>query len=185
MFDNPYYYGRSYHTQPREPTAPLRCSYIEISRMPAISEAIQQSTFESPRQQVLINVLYTAGIMKNRTAQALRPTGITWQQFNCLRILRGQRGKPAPVRLIAERMLDPQSNASRLVDKLVEKGYVDRTACPGDRRQVNVTLTPEGSAALEQLSATVASIHDELAPGMTDDELLALSHGLDRFRESQ
>ena len=152
--------------------------------MPTIREAIQQSTFESPRQRVLINLLYSAGWAKSGSAAALRPSGLTWQQFNCLRILRGQRGRPAPMRLIAERMLDPQSNASRLVDKLVAKGFVERVACPDDRRQVRVTLTAAGGEVLDEASAAVRSYYGTLGTELSDEDLSLLSDLLDRFRRS-
>lgn len=150
--------------------------------MPSIAEAIQQSRFESARQRALINILYTAGAAKAGTAKALRPFGLTWQQFNCLRILRGQCDGPASMRLIAERMLDPQSNASRLVDKLLDKHLVERIPCPHDRRQVRVSLTEEGRTVLDACSAAVRQYYEGLGPDLTDEELCTLSGLLDRFR---
>lgn len=150
--------------------------------MPSIAEAIQQRTFESPRQRVLINLLYTASQCKAASAVALKPLGLTWQQFNVLRILRGQRGKPATMRLIAERMLDRQSNASRLVDKLEAKAWVARAACPEDRRQVRMTLTPAGERLLVHASAAVREAIAGFGAGMSDEELVELSGLIDAFR---
>lgn len=151
--------------------------------MPPIAEVIRQSRFESPRQAALINLLFSAGWAKSGSAAALKDSGLTWQQFNCLRILRGQGGRPAPVRLITERMLDPQSNASRLVDKLTAKGFVARATCPHDRRQVNVTLTHAGAKVLEVASEAVRAYYSSLGATMSAAEVELLSQLLDRFRE--
>ena len=81
----------------------------------------------------------------------LKPYGVTPEQFNILRILRGQQGKPIALRDISNRMIDKNSNTSRLVDKLLAKGLVQREACPEDRRRVDIVLTPSGRQLIEEL----------------------------------
>lgn len=152
--------------------------------MPQISDDLRQRSFENEQQRVLVNVLYTSAFVKKASATVLRPHGFTWQQFNLLRILRGQAGRVATVTLLQERMLDPQSNASRLVDKLEDKGYVERAASPRDRRCVRVTLTLAGSDAIERASAAMHEFLAGIGGGLTDAEMSALSQGLDRFRDS-
>ena len=152
--------------------------------MATILDVLHQRGFESPRQQVVLNILYTSSWAKGVSAQALKPFGITWQQFNLMRILRGQRGKPASMRLIQERMLDPQSNASRLVDKLEVKGYVLRETSEEDKRRVGVLITDAGSVLLAECSAAIAATIASLGGELSDDELLQLSDLLDRLRGS-
>src|SRR4051812_29759437 len=101
-----------------------------------LEDEIKQKNFTSIYHKVNINILFTASWLSTQTARILKPYSITPQQYNVLRILRGQNANPASVGLIQERMLDKSSNASRLVDKLLEKKLIDRKTCPEDRRQV-------------------------------------------------
>lgn len=107
--------------------------------------------FGSPQEQLALTVLHTASSMLHRHRSLLKPYGVTPEQFNILRILRGQHGRPLPLLEISSRMIDRNSNTSRLVDKLVDKGYVIRVVCPQDRRRVEISLTPEGLQQTEQL----------------------------------
>ena len=152
--------------------------------MPHLLDALQQRSFESPQQQVLLNVLYTSALIRGGSALAVKPHGLTWQQFNLLRILRGQRGQPASMRLLQERMLDPQSNASRLVDKLEEKQLVLRRTSAADRRRVGVILTERGEDVLAKASRDMQAYAKTLGTGLDDEELIQLSDLLDKFRES-
>ena len=146
-----------------------------------IDEEIHQAHWESSRQMAVVNVLYTCRVLEVSTEAQLRPYDLTMPQFNILRILRGQKGKPATVKLLTERMLDKSSNASRLVDKLLEKGLVNRVSCPNDRRAVEVTITPDGLALLETLDREMKAL-DVPHPGFTEDDARQLSELLDRLR---
>ena len=114
-----------------------------------IEEAIKQEKFHSMQQKAIINLMYSASWMSGQMRSALEPYGISWQQFNILRILRGQKGKPASIKLLTERMIDKTSNTSRLIDKMVSKEIVERIVCPKDRRQVDIRLTKVGEDLLE------------------------------------
>jgi DNA-binding MarR family transcriptional regulator len=148
-----------------------------------IDEAIQQTRWESQRQRSVVDVLYTGRCLESLGARGLRAYGLTPQQFNVLRILRGQKGQPASVKLLAERMLDPSSNASRLVDKLLEKGLVERATCPGDRRSVDIRLTASGTALLARLDEPARGWlpRPELFPEADARQLCEL---LDRLRDA-
>lgn len=148
-----------------------------------IDEEIQQSRWESPQQKAIINVLFTSRALETATAAALEIHGLTAAQFNILRIVRGQKGKPASIKLLVERMLDKSSNASRIVDRLVEKNLVHRIACPKDRRAVEVTLTAEGNALLSQID-TSGHAWSRLSPEFSDADAQALSQLLDHLRTS-
>ena len=93
---------------------------------------------------------------------ALKPHGVSLQQFNVLRILRGQKGKPANLSTLNERMVTKMSNTTRLVDKLILKGYVDRMVCPSNRRKVEINITPEGESALSLMDIALKEAEDEL-----------------------
>lgn len=110
----------------------------------SIEKAIKQKKFENEYQKLLVNLLYTTGYVSNAQNKVLKPFGISAQQYNVLRILRGQHPEPVSVKLVAERMLDQNSNASRLIDKLVQKGHITRTVCKYDRRQKEVVISAQG-----------------------------------------
>ena len=150
--------------------------------MPTIEEEIQQQTFSSPAHRAQVNVIYTAAWINQQTMIALRPFGLSIQQFNILRILRGRNGQPATVKLLTERMLDKMSNASRLVDKLKEKGYVKRQECETDRRRVDIVITKTGLDIVGKASSAMDAITHERYGKLTAAEFDQLSSLLDRMR---
>ena len=151
---------------------------FEIMR---IEEEIKQATFKSIHQKAFINVVYTAGWIQVQEAAVFRKYGLTLPQFNILRILRGQHPQPATVNLLIERMLDKTSNASRIVDKLVLKGFVSRTQCEHDRRTVDVLITEAGLDLLTQIDKTEESIHAGIK-NLSSSEAEQLSKLLDKIR---
>jgi len=116
-----------------------------------LEDEIGQKKFKSDIQKMLINILYTSNWLQYQLADNLKGYGITPQQFNILRILRGQHPNPARMHLLQERMLDKMSNASRLVERLRKKGLVVRKICRNDRRAVDVKITDAGLALLKEL----------------------------------
>lgn len=146
-----------------------------------IEEAIKQSHFQSEYQKMVVNIIYTSNWLLSQNAKALKPLGLTTQQFNILRILKGQFPNPAPVSLLTERMLDKMSNASRLVDKLEEKQLVQRTTCKKDRRQVDVVLTENGIKILEEANLLMKSDTDA-QKALTEKESQVLNELLDKLR---
>ncbi|SOD78216.1 MarR family winged helix-turn-helix transcriptional regulator [Spirosoma fluviale] len=149
----------------------------------SIETDIKQSTpFRSPYQRVIVNLMYTSNWIAGNQTQLLKPFKLTLQQYNVLRILRGQHPSPIKVSDITERMLDKMSNASRLVDKLVAKKLVLRTECPSDRRAVDVIITEKGLALLKQLDTHQDTLNKSFEGKLTAEEAEALSHLLDRLR---
>jgi DNA-binding MarR family transcriptional regulator len=116
-----------------------------------LEDEIKQKKFKSDFEKAVVNIIYTGGWIGLKQSDLLKPFGITIQQYNVLRILRGQYPNPATVNLIIDRMLDKMSNASRIVDRLVAKNLVERKICPNDRRSVDVKITDEGLKILEKL----------------------------------
>ena len=148
-----------------------------------IDEEIQQRRWNNSIQKATVNILFTSRCLEEHAARIVKPRGITLPQFNILRILRGQKGNPASIKLLTERMVDKSSNASRLVDKLLAKGLVQRETCPENRRAVEVTITDRGLELLEAID-TEAHRQERPYPDFSEDDALELSDLLDRMRES-
>jgi len=118
-----------------------------------LEEEIGQKKFKSDIQKMLINIMYTSNWLQYKFSEILKKYEITIQQFNILRILRGQHPSPARMQLLQERMLDKMSNASRLVERLRKKNLVSRNICKNDRRAVDVKITESGLALLQELDS--------------------------------
>ncbi|MCB0582392.1 MAG: MarR family transcriptional regulator, partial [Phaeodactylibacter sp.] len=147
-----------------------------------IEEEIKQKKFKSVYHKAHINVLFTASWLSQNSAQLLKPYKISWQQFNILRILRGMHPEPATVKLLAGRMIDKMSNASRLVEKLKQKGYVERRVCPSDRRRVDIEITEKGLEVLDGISRVMEEgLHQKMS-ALTAAEAEQLNSLLDKLR---
>ena len=115
-----------------------------------IEDEIQQSKSISGKGKAIINVLVTADRISSRINGALKPLGISKEQYNVLRILRGQSPIPCALQVVSGRMISQSSNASRLVDKLVSRGLVERRLCESNRRKVDILITEPGLDLLAQ-----------------------------------
>ncbi len=149
-----------------------------------LSEEIKQKKFKSEYQKLAINLVYTANWLNYHHEKSCRKFGITSEQFNILRILRGQHPKPATVNLLIERMLNKTSNASRLVEKLRVKEMVARQTSENDRRACDVIITKKGLALLKQLDA-VESEWNELLEPLSEAESKKMNQLLDKLRTKQ
>ncbi len=147
-----------------------------------IEDAIQQKKFVNELQKVHINVLFTATFLSQQSSTLLKPFNISWQQFNILRILRGMNPEPATVKLLTERMIDKMSNASRLVEKLKNKGLVERIACEEDRRRVNISITAKGLEVLKEASKCMEERFHTAYSGINEEEAKQLNELLDKMR---
>jgi DNA-binding MarR family transcriptional regulator len=114
-------------------------------------------------------------------SHSFKPFGISAQQYNVLRILRGQQEKPANLSTLNERMISKMSNTTRLVDKLMNKGYVNRIVCPANRRKVEITITKKGLQALSEMDEVLNKTEHELLANFTDKELEKLNILLNKF----
>ena len=146
-----------------------------------IEEAIQQPKFDNERHKALVNILYTHNYLINNISEELKSFDITRQQFNVLRILKGQHPKGITILLIRERMLDKLSDASRIVDRLQKKGYVNKTASKDDRRAVTVKISKKGLGLIQRLEPA-SSNFNEMLNQLTKKEASLLSDLLDKIR---
>ncbi len=147
-----------------------------------IGNEIKQTKFKSEYQKMLINILFTSGWLTSKHACNLKPYGISGQQYNILRILRGQHPKPATVNLLIDRMLDKNSNASRLVEKLRLKKLVERAICADDRRAVNVAITKKGLDLLIELDEHEESFISKELKKLSENEAEQINLLLDKLR---
>ncbi|HEX6308310.1 MAG TPA: MarR family transcriptional regulator [Longimicrobiales bacterium] len=138
----------------------------------------------TPRQQALVAIFRTADAMRRALATLLEPHGLTGQQYNVLRILRGARPEALPTMEIAERMMEQTPGITRLLDRLDEKGLVMRERCQDDRRQVLCTITPAALSLLEALDRPVSEADEALLGALDDAEVRQLIGLLDRIRSA-
>ena len=146
-----------------------------------IEKDIQQTNFRNEFQKMSINIIYTANWLNEKMGQILSTEDITQQQYNILRILRGSEC-PLSTLKIRERMLDKMSDTSRIVDRLIVKGLVEKTACIKDKRLVDITVTKKGLQLLEKLDALNESI-DSILNGVSEKEAHTINQILDKLRE--
>lgn len=158
--------------------------YTSKQRIVKLEKAIKQEKFTSNYQRLMVNVAYTNSYLSTIIAARLKPYDLSMQQYNVLRILRGQHPKPVSVNSITERMIDKMSNASRLVEKLRKKSLIERNKCESDRRQVDVSLTQKGLDTLQELDDIIANVEGTLKH-LTEEEVKTLNNLLDRIRTDE
>lgn len=145
-----------------------------------IEKEIVQSKFENSYQKAIINIVFTQSWLMSNMRQVLEPYDITPQQFNVLRILRGQYPKPATLNLVKDRIIDKMSDVSRIVDRLVKKDIIERKVCKSDRRAVDLLITQKGLDLLANV--TTEKMQGFVDKNLTDDELEKLNELLDKLR---
>lgn len=146
-----------------------------------IDEEIQSTNFEDNYHKAVINISYTYSWLNNTFRCKFEKHKLTNQQFNVLRILRGQYPKPSTVNLIKERMIDKMSDASRIVDRLVQKGLVSRCTNNKDRRAVDIRISDQGLAVLGVMDKEFKT-KELLKNNLSEEEAAQLSNLLDKLR---
>jgi DNA-binding MarR family transcriptional regulator len=146
-----------------------------------IEKEIFSTKFENNHHKAIINLIYTYGWITNLLKQQLNKYKITLQQYNILRILRGQHPNPATINMLKERMLDKMSDASRIVDRLVQKELVIRFINTKDRRAVDILITKKGLDLLLKLDVEMSS-KNILDKNINSAEAGILSDLLDKMR---
>lgn len=146
-----------------------------------LEKEIKQKKFANEHHKMVVNIIYTANWIGYRQSKFMKAYGISPQQYNILRILKGQLPNAASVNLLIDRMLDKMSNASRLVEKLKQKGLVERKVCEKDRRQVDVVITKKGLKLLEDMNEEFEKQEEDLRT-ITKEEAAELNRILDKLR---
>lgn len=138
--------------------------------------------FRNDYHKGMINLTYTANLMNHEFLQFLKKHGVTVQQYNILRVLRGYRPKgPFPIGFLKARMLDRYSDVSRIVDKLYLKGLVERKECPTDRRQKDIEISEKGLRLISEMDEIEKKV-DTLLTRLDKDEIKELNRILDKIR---
>ena len=145
-----------------------------------IEQDIQQPNFRNEFQKMGINLLFTANWLNEQIGKILSEEGVTQQQYNILRILRGS-ATPLSTLKIRERMLDKMSDTSRIVDRLIAKELVLKNTCEKDKRLVDITLSPKGLGLVDQLDQYNERI-DALLKGINESEAQMMNQILDKIR---
>lgn len=148
-----------------------------------IGEIIKSSVAFSDSKAAVLNIVYTEKLLSDRISALLKPFDLSTEQFNVLRILRGQKGSPASMNLIQERMLAKTSNTTRLVDKLLGKELVERKLCPDNRRMVEVTITASGLELLGKAEKGIEAFENSFAQTLPAQDLILLNRLLELFRD--
>lgn len=138
--------------------------------------------FKSEHQKLLLNLMFTSNWLKHMDAERLRPHGISPQQYNILRILRGADGKKMSMRDVLQRMLDRAPNATRLTDKLIAKGLVLRERCTDDRRVVHLLISAKGKELVNSMDKDAERVVELVAQKLTKAEAQSVNTLLDKLR---
>jgi len=147
-----------------------------------IEDIIKSTKTLSLGKRTVLNILYTQNLVSEKFAEVLKPYELSSEQYNVLRILRGQKAKPTNMCVIQERMLAKTSNTTRLVDKLLLKDLVTREVCPENRRKMEVTITDKGLELLEELDPKVDHHEQLFAQNLSQEEQELLNDLLERYR---
>lgn len=149
----------------------------------ALEQDIKQERFQNEYEKMLVNILFTGSWLYHVNALRLKPHGITPEQYNVLRILRGSHPKKLMLASITGRMIDKNSNATRLVEKLRQKHLVEREICENNRRQVDISITEKGLGVLKKIDSE-ESIWMNTLKNISKPEAIELNRILEKLRGS-
>ena len=146
-----------------------------------INEAVKQANFQNEQQRMLINVLYTNNWLINKIKKTLKPHNITHHQYNVLRILQGKHPAACSAGNIKQVMLDKTPDVTRLIDRLLQKGYVSRCVCSNNRRQIDICITEKGILLLQDIEPKMRKMMS-FTQHISEQEAMQVNFILDKFR---
>jgi DNA-binding MarR family transcriptional regulator len=146
-----------------------------------LEDEIKQKKFTNEFHKANVNLIFTSTWLNALHHKIFKKYGISNQQFNILRILRGQNGATVHLKLLTERMLDKMSNTSRLVEKLFQKKLVERNICKDNRRQIDIKLSATGLELVNEISEELEKKHKG-KQNLSIDEAKELNRLLDKLR---
>jgi DNA-binding MarR family transcriptional regulator len=147
-----------------------------------IEEEIKSTISLDASKRVLLNLIFTHNVIKEKFNEIRFPYDLSGEQYNVLRILRGQKGKAVNMCEIQERMLAKNSNTTRLIDKLLLKNLVTRNVCPENRRKIEITITQKGLDILAELDPKVIEHEHFFSKKLSPEELELLIQLLEKYR---
>ena len=146
-----------------------------------IEDVIKSTTELALGKKTYLNILYTQNLITEEFNEILKPFDLSPEQFNVLRILRGQNPSPATINLLKSRMLDKMSDTSRIVDRLVQKGLVVKESNAVDKRAVDIRISDKGLELLELMDQEV-SLSELISSNLTEQDATTLNDLLDKMR---
>ena len=147
-----------------------------------IEEIIKTTINLEDSKKIILNIIYTQNVINDKLHEIIKPHDLSSEQYNVLRILRGQKGCPANMCIIQERMLSKNSNTTRLIDKLLIKELVTREVCPENRRKIEVLITEKGLELLTILDPKIIEYEDLFASNLSSHEKEQLNTLLEKYR---
>ncbi|MBC7524292.1 MAG: MarR family transcriptional regulator [Flavobacterium sp.] len=147
-----------------------------------IEDVVKSIIVMDDARKLVLNIMYTSNIVSDKFNEIMKPNDLSSEQYNVLRILRGQKGCPANMCLIQERMIAKNSNTTRLIDKLLFKSLVTREVCPDNRRKIEVQITQKGLDLLTQLDSSVTGNEQLFASNLSSEEQKQLNNLLEKYR---
>jgi DNA-binding MarR family transcriptional regulator len=149
-----------------------------------VEELKQTRPFATKAQEATVALLRTTDVVRRRLARAVEPEGITLQQYNVLRILRGMGGEPMSALEVGERLIEQTPGVSRLLDRLVSKGLIRRDRSGRDRRRLECSITRQGLELLARLDEPIVRADTDALHGLTAREIATLNELLTRIRQA-
>lgn len=158
------------------------CRYNQIYTAMSLEEELQTTNFQNLQHKTALNVLFTSAWLRNRTQCIFKQFGLSSEQFNVLRILRGQFPKTLSLKEITARMLERNSNTTRIVEKLVNKALIQRDHSQEDKRELQIQITTQGLEVLSEIDACFEQDKTHEVPHLTQAECKTLNKLLDKMR---
>jgi DNA-binding MarR family transcriptional regulator len=146
-----------------------------------IEDEIKQKKFKDAHQKAFLNLLFTSKFLEKKNNNVMKAYGVTMQQYNVLRILKGKHPTLRSAEEIKEVMIDKSPDLTRLIDRLIKKGFVTREVCKENRRKLDIGITKKGLAQIAKMEPTMATFHKDLKK-ITKKEAEELSRILDKMR---
>ena len=146
-----------------------------------VEEKIQSTVKINPKQRTILHLFLIYHSVYDQLNKSLKTYDVSIEQFNVLRILRGQKGTPIAMKEINERMVSKMSNTTRLVDKLVNKRFVSRNICPSNRRMMEIEITALGASQLEQMDLVIDQTQSAVLKEFSDEDIQTLNSLLNKF----
>ena len=147
-----------------------------------IEEEIKSTVSLNDSKKIMLNILFTQNLIVDKLNEILKPSDLSAEQYNVLRILSEEKGNPANMCIIQERMLAKTSNTTRLVDKLLLKELVTRNVCSENRRKIEVLITPKGLTLLATLDPKIEKHENSFTQNLTTAEIEQLNQLLEKYR---
>lgn len=149
-----------------------------------IEEIIKSSSEIPLAKKIVLNIMYTQNTVAEKFNEVLKTYDLSAEQFNVLRILKGQKGLPANMSIIQQRMIAKTSNTTRLVDKLLLKELCTRKVCKDNRRKIEVTITNKGLLLLNEINPKVEDFEEKWTENLSKSEMQTLNNLLEKLRTS-